>query len=131
MDVKDLCLGALALGDTSGYDIKKLFHQSLNRLHVAGKGSVIPALVGYADAGWMNCQTYFRPPDSRIHTLTFKDRRAISRKPRRHASGIYGQVRIPRGTHYRHISSSAAPNQGPNMPVEGSGELVCEAGRVK
>ncbi len=44
MQVKTLCLGALCLGDATGYDIKKLFEAAFNHFHHASFGSIYPAL---------------------------------------------------------------------------------------
>jgi len=45
MDIKSLCLGALSLGDASGYEIKKMFEEgSFSHFYDAGYGSIYPAL---------------------------------------------------------------------------------------
>ena len=44
MDVKTLCLAALALQEASGYEIKKLFEQVFSHFQGAGFGSIYPAL---------------------------------------------------------------------------------------
>ncbi|MBT3915834.1 MAG: PadR family transcriptional regulator [Rhodospirillaceae bacterium] len=45
MDIKSLCLGALSIGDASGYEIKKMFEEgSFSHFYDAGYGSIYPAL---------------------------------------------------------------------------------------
>jgi len=45
MDTKSLCLGALSLGDASGYEIKKMFEEgTFSHFYDAGYGSIYPAL---------------------------------------------------------------------------------------
>lgn len=52
MDAKTLCLGALALGDASGYEIKKMFEEGpFAHFHHVGFGSIYPALAVLAQEG--------------------------------------------------------------------------------
>ena len=45
MDPKTLCLGSLKLGDTSGYEIKKMIEVGwFAHFHVSGFGSIYPAM---------------------------------------------------------------------------------------
>lgn len=45
MDVKTLCLGALTLGDASGYEIRKMFDEGpFGQFYDASYGSIYPAL---------------------------------------------------------------------------------------
>ena len=45
MDARTLCLGALELGDASGYEIKKLYEEGdLSHFYAVGFGSIYPAL---------------------------------------------------------------------------------------
>lgn len=53
MHVKTLCLGALCLGDATGYDIKKLFEAAFNHFHHASFGSIYPALKQLENEGFV------------------------------------------------------------------------------
>ena len=45
MDTRTLCLGALQLGEASGYEIKKMFEDGLlSHLHQASFGAIYSAL---------------------------------------------------------------------------------------
>jgi DNA-binding PadR family transcriptional regulator len=79
MNVKTLCLGALCLGDKSGYDIKKMFETAFRHFHSATYGSIYPALsqleqngliVGRREAG-------ARYPERKIYRLTAEGRLAL------------------------------------------------------
>lgn len=60
MNVKTLCLGALSLGDQSGYDIKKLFEGALSHFHYATYGSIYPALRQLEREGLIDIRTAHR-----------------------------------------------------------------------
>ncbi|GEQ96922.1 hypothetical protein JCM17844_05590 [Iodidimonas gelatinilytica] len=50
MDVRTLCLGILALGDASGYEIKKMVAEgSFSFFSEASYGSIYPALTKLTD----------------------------------------------------------------------------------
>lgn len=80
MDTKTLCLGALQLGDASGYEIKKMFERGmLSHLHEASFGSIYPALnrlerEGLATATAMAQE---KRPDKKVYRLTDKGREAL------------------------------------------------------
>ncbi|MES9858651.1 MAG: PadR family transcriptional regulator [Sedimenticola sp.] len=44
MDINNLCLGVLSLGEASGYEIKKMFEEQFSHFHSASFGSIYPAL---------------------------------------------------------------------------------------
>ena len=72
MNVKTLCLGALCLGDKSGYDIKKLFEAVFGHFQSATYGSIYPALGQLERASLI--QGRVEPgsghPDRKIYRLT-------------------------------------------------------------
>lgn len=72
MNVKTLCLGALSLGDRTGYDIKKLFEAAFSHFHSASYGSIYPALAQLEADGLVSCRTEqgSRHPDRKIYQLT-------------------------------------------------------------
>jgi len=72
MDVKNLCLGVLTLGDATGYDIKKTFEQSFRHFFSAGYGSIYPALAELHKNGLVECreQAQEKLPDKKIYSIT-------------------------------------------------------------
>ena len=72
MDVKQLCLGVLTLGDASGYDIKRYFEAHFQHFFKAGFGSIYPALSTLLDKGFVECkeQSQERLPDKKIYCVT-------------------------------------------------------------
>lgn len=83
MDVKTLCLGALTLGDASGYEIKKMFEEGpFSYFHQAGFGSIYPALNALCDEGLVDmciCAQNDRP-DKKVYSITEKGDDALRRK---------------------------------------------------
>lgn len=79
MDLKTLCLGALCLGDASGYDIKKLFESALNHFHHASFGSIYPALKKLEQEGLVQCRVErgTRHPDRKLFRATDAGREAF------------------------------------------------------
>ena len=55
MHVKTLCLGALSLADSTGYDIKKLFESAFSHFQNASFGSIYPSLRKLQDEGAVTC----------------------------------------------------------------------------
>lgn len=89
MDVKELCLGVLSMGEATGYDIKKYFEKSFRYFFAAGYGSIYPALADLSKKGFVQCreQAQDKRPDKKIYELTDKGREAfrqaiIKAKPR-------------------------------------------------
>ncbi len=72
MDVKTLCLGALSLGDATGYDIKKLFDEAFSHFFAAGYGSIYPALEKLAEEGKVSYdrKQQEKRPDKKVFSLT-------------------------------------------------------------
>jgi PadR family transcriptional regulator AphA len=73
MNLSDLCLGALSLGEASGYDIKKLFEASFNHFHSAGFGSIYPALNRLAAEGLVELRAEpgeGRRPERKVYRIT-------------------------------------------------------------
>jgi len=55
MHVKTLCLGALSMGDSTGYDIKKLFESAFSHFQNASFGSIYPSLKKLQEEGSVTC----------------------------------------------------------------------------
>jgi len=73
MKVKDLCLGALYLGDASGYEIRKLFEQGpFSHFAHVSFGSIYPALGQLLKNGLVRCRKQVQDgkPDKKIYSLT-------------------------------------------------------------
>ena len=79
MDVKTLCLGALCLGDATGYDIKKLFESAFNHFHHASFGSIYPALKRLEQEALVECRVERgeRHPDRKMFSATDAGRQAF------------------------------------------------------
>ena len=82
MNVKDLCLGALTIGDASGYDLKKFFETTFSHFCVAGYGSIYPALAELATEGLVRCheQPQQGRPGRKLYQLTAAGRKAFLQK---------------------------------------------------
>lgn len=76
MHVKTLCLGALCLGDATGYDIKKLFEAAFNHFHHASFGSIYPALKQLEKEGFVSCRVEpgSRHPTRNLYSATDEGR---------------------------------------------------------
>lgn len=73
MDVKTLCLGALDMGDATGYEIKKMFEEGIFSHYLeASYGSIYPALTKLTQDGLVTCQSepQDRRPDKKIYSIT-------------------------------------------------------------
>ena len=82
MDARTLCLGALELGDASGYEIKKLYEEGdLSHFYAVGFGSIYPALTRLVEDGLAECseQAQDKRPDKKIYRITPKGRRELIR----------------------------------------------------
>jgi len=83
MDVKTLCLGALTLGDASGYEIKKLFENGpFAYFYRAGFGSIYPALGALHKEGKVSVRAEEQQgrPDKKVYSLTDAGRKALAGK---------------------------------------------------
>lgn len=72
MNVVTLCLGILALGDASGYEIKKRFDGPLRRIQEPSFGSIYPALNRLTREGLVTCtvQAQDKRPDKKVYSIT-------------------------------------------------------------
>ena len=72
MNVATLCLGILALGDASGYEIKKRFDGPLRRIQEPSFGSIYPALTRLTREGLVTCKVHAqdRRPDKKVYSIT-------------------------------------------------------------
>jgi len=90
MDVKTLCLGALDLGDATGYEIKKMFETGIfSHFHEASFGSIYPALTRLTDEGLLTCKSQQQGgrPDKKIYSITNEGRHELERAIERPVSG--------------------------------------------
>jgi len=81
MDVRTLCLGILALGDASGYEIKKMVAEgSFSFFSEASYGSIYPALTKLTEDGLVECRELAQDkrPDKKIYSLTPAGRAALT-----------------------------------------------------
>jgi PadR family transcriptional regulator, regulatory protein AphA len=80
MRVKTLCLGALCLGDATGYDIKKLFEAAFNHFHGASFGSIYPSLQQLEHEGLVShsIEAGDRHPDRKLFHVTDAGRAAFA-----------------------------------------------------
>ena len=76
MHVKTLCLGALCLGEATGYDIKKLFEAAFNHFHHASFGSIYPALKQLEQDGLVSLrvESGARHPTRNLYSVTSEGR---------------------------------------------------------
>jgi PadR family transcriptional regulator, regulatory protein AphA len=73
MDVKTLCLGALASGDATGYEIKKQFENGpFSHFHQASFGSIYPSLGRLSEEGLVTYTEMSQEgrPDKKIYSIT-------------------------------------------------------------
>lgn len=80
MDTKTLCLGVLARGDASGYDIKKAFEEGpFGHIQEIGFGSIYPALAQLLKDNLVSVTQYAQEgrPDKKVYRLTSAGRLAL------------------------------------------------------
>ena len=79
MHVKTLCLGALSLADSTGYDIKKLFESAFSHFQNASFGSIYPSLRKLEDEGAVTCHVEpgDRHPDRKRFSITQQGLQAL------------------------------------------------------
>ena len=72
MNVTTLCLGILALGEASGYEIKKRFDGPLRRIQEPSFGSIYPALTRLTREGLVSrtVQAQEKRPDKKVYSIT-------------------------------------------------------------
>ena len=89
MDVKTMCLGALTLGDASGYEIKKQFEDGpFAYFHAAGFGSIYPALNKLDAEGLVTCREMAQNgrPDKKVYSITEAGRQAFHKALHKNAA---------------------------------------------
>ncbi len=76
MNVRSLCLGALCLQDSSGYDIKKLFESAFSHFQSASYGSIYPALYQLEQQGLVSqrIEQGQKHPDRKVYSVTSSGR---------------------------------------------------------
>lgn len=79
MNIATLCLGILALGDASGYEIKKRFDGPLRRIHEPSFGSIYPALTRLTREGLVSCtmQAQTKRPNKKVYSISAEGRAAL------------------------------------------------------
>ncbi|MEQ8345236.1 MAG: PadR family transcriptional regulator [Sneathiellaceae bacterium] len=79
MDIRTLCLGLLTHSDASGYEIKKIFENSLQHFFDASYGSIYPALNRLTEDGLVQCteQAQDKRPDKKVYSITAAGRMAF------------------------------------------------------
>lgn len=80
MDVQTLCLGVLALGESSGYEIKKYLEEFFGHFYKAGYGSIYPALSRLTEEGLVDCRSVPQNgrPDKKVYRLNASGREALT-----------------------------------------------------
>jgi DNA-binding PadR family transcriptional regulator len=81
MDIKTLCLGVLSLGDSTGYEIKKMFEVGpFSYFYEASFGSIYPALNRLTAENLVACTQFAQDkrPDKKVYSLTPAGRRAFA-----------------------------------------------------
>jgi DNA-binding PadR family transcriptional regulator len=90
MDTRTLCLGALALGDATGYEIKKRFEDTFGYFMDVSYSAVYPALAELRREGLVTCTVVEQEtrPDKKVYRVTEAGRRvfldALVTEPARH-----------------------------------------------
>ncbi len=72
-DIKTICLGALSMGDATGYEIRKHFEEgAFAYFFDASFGSIYPTLNKLLDEGLVTCTSETHPgrPTKKIYSLT-------------------------------------------------------------
>ncbi len=85
MDAKTLCLGVLARGDATGYEIKKSFEEGpFAHIQAASFGSIYPALVRLSEDGLLTCreEPQDKRPDKKVYSITPAGREALAARLR-------------------------------------------------
>jgi PadR family transcriptional regulator, regulatory protein AphA len=79
-DIKTICLGALSLGDATGYEIRKQFEEGpFAYFYDASFGSIYPALNKLLADGLVTCTSEAHPgrPTKKIYSLTASGEAAL------------------------------------------------------
>jgi DNA-binding PadR family transcriptional regulator len=81
MDAKTLCLGALHLGDASGYEINKLFEEGdFSHFYESSFGSIYPALNKLVEDGLASVteKAQDKRPDKKVYSITARGREVFA-----------------------------------------------------
>jgi PadR family transcriptional regulator AphA len=81
MDARTLCLGVLARGDATGYEIKKSFEEGpFAHIQAASFGSIYPALTRLSEEGLLTCreEPQDKRPDKKVYSITPAGREALT-----------------------------------------------------
>ena len=72
MDIQTLCLGIVSRGETTGYEIHKLFEGPFRYVHEPSFGSIYPALTRLTQQGLVHCsvQPQEKRPDRKVYGIT-------------------------------------------------------------
>jgi DNA-binding PadR family transcriptional regulator len=72
MNTSNLCLGALFMGDASGYEIKHRFETTFSHFQQASFGAIYPALDKLEREGLVSCriEAQEKRPDKKVFSLT-------------------------------------------------------------
>lgn len=72
MNTKELCLGALFLGDASGYEIKQRFETTFSHFQKASFAAIYPALTHLKTEGLVSAHVEIQEkrPDKTVYSLT-------------------------------------------------------------
>lgn len=76
MNIDNLCLGVLSMGEASGYEIKKALEQRFSHFQAASYGSIYPALAKLTDAGFVSFreEAQEKRPTKKVFNLTSSGR---------------------------------------------------------
>lgn len=80
MDVKTTCLGVLAMGESSGYEIRKHFEEGpFSHFAEGGFGSIYPALNRLTNEGLIECceQAQEKRPDKKVYRINERGFQAL------------------------------------------------------
>lgn len=86
MDVRTLCLGILALGEATGYEIRRMVVEgSFSFFSEASYGSIYPALTRLNEEGLVTCvaMPQNKRPDKKIYSLTDQGRDELTQSLKR------------------------------------------------
>ncbi len=82
MEIRTLCLGILALGDATGYEIKKMVAEgSFSFFSEASYGSIYPALTKLTEEKLIDCRAeqQEKRPDKKVYSLTPDGRKVLEK----------------------------------------------------
>ncbi len=87
MNTPELCLGALLMGDASGYEIKQRFETTFSHFQKASFAAIYPALARLEEDGLVTArvETQEKRPAKKVYSLTDAGRRHFTTAL--HASG--------------------------------------------